>query len=46
MTSKQKWEQIERAKRCGLTDPRGGTIYLCKPEDANDSTYNRGVFIA
>lgn len=124
MTSKQKWEQIERAKRCGLTetdamalrrialtlhrwfeqecgddygcierdettnkpywlssrtmrrspiadretgamkrlaklmekypnltayvqtDPRGGTIYLCKPEDATDSTYNRGVLIA
>lgn len=28
------------------TDPRGGTIYLCKPEDATDSTYTRGVFIA
>ena len=28
------------------TDPRGGTIYLCKPEDANDSLYTRGVFIA
>lgn len=28
------------------TDPRGGTIYLCKPEDATDSLYTRGVFIA
>ena len=28
------------------TDCRGGTIYLCKPEDANGSSYNRGVFIA
>jgi hypothetical protein len=28
------------------TDPRGGTIYLCKPEDATDSRYSNGVFIA
>jgi hypothetical protein len=28
------------------TDPRGGTIYLCKPEEATDSLYTRGVFIA
>ena len=28
------------------TDPRGGTIYLCKPEDATDSLYTRGVFVA
>jgi hypothetical protein len=28
------------------TDPRGVTIYLCKPEDATDSLYTRGVFIA
>lgn len=28
------------------TDPRGGTIYLCKPEDATESLYTRGVFIA
>lgn len=27
-------------------DCRGGTIYLCKPEDATDSLYTRGVFIA
>ena len=27
------------------TDPRGGTIYLCKPDDATDTLYNRGVFI-
>ena len=28
------------------TDPRGGTIYLCKPEDATDSLYSQGTFIA
>lgn len=28
------------------TDPRCGTIYLCKPEDATDCLYLRGVFIA
>lgn len=28
------------------TDCRGGTIYLCKPEDATDSLFTRGVFIA
>ena len=28
------------------TDPRGGTIYLCKPEDATDSLYTRGVLVA
>lgn len=28
------------------TDPRGGTIYLCKPEDCTDGLYTRGVFIA
>lgn len=27
-------------------DCRGGTIYLCKPEDATDSLYTRGVFVA